>query len=172
MRDRTPEKHNELRFVVDSMLGSLARWLRMLGYETEYDSKADDNCLLRRSMESESTLLTRDEELYNRALAKQLSTVFVLGESDEARLGQLATILGLSIDLDMAKARCPECGSTLREISSSEAEATVPETSLKLYNLFWKCSNSKCGKTYWMGSHVNNIQQTLEKARRLARERS
>lgn len=157
-----------MKFTVDSMLGSLARWLRMLGYETEYNSKANDNYLLRTALESDSTLLTRDEELYNRARAKHLSAVLVLGESNEARLGQLATVLGISVDLDMAKARCPECGSTLHEISPSEAAATVPESSLKIYSKFWKCNNMECSKTYWMGSHLNNIQRTLEEARKMA----
>jgi uncharacterized protein with PIN domain len=169
MWGRPPETCSELRFVVDSMLGSLVRWLRMLGYEAEYNSKADDNNLLRRSLETDSTLLTRDEELYNRARAKRLNTILVLGEDDETRLGQLATSLGLSMELNMAKARCPECGSTLREISLSEASATVPEGSLKAYNKFWKCTNMECSKTYWMGSHLRNIQHSLEEARRMAR---
>lgn len=169
MRSRPQEKYNELKFVVDSMLGSLARWLRMLGYEAEYNPKSDDNSLLLRSLETNSTLLTRDEELHKRAGSKHLSTILVLGESDEARLGQLAITLGLSISLNMEKARCPECGSTLSEITPSEASATVPERSLSIYEKFWKCANRECGKTYWMGSHLKNIEHALEAARKMAR---
>jgi uncharacterized protein len=150
------------------MLGSLARWLRMLGFETEYDSKADDNGLLQKSLETNSILLTRDEELYNRALAKRLEAILVRGESDDVRLGQLARSLGLSMDLNMSMARCPECGSTLREITRSEASPTVPESSLKIYDKFWRCSNVECSKTYWQGSHTHNIKRTLEEAQRIA----
>src|SRR5207253_9460984 len=78
-----------LKFVVDGMLGGLARSLRMLGYVTEYDSKADDNILLRNSQTPDTVLLTRDEELYNRALAKSIRSVLVLGDTEEAGLGQL-----------------------------------------------------------------------------------
>src|SRR5207247_5004990 len=72
----------QLRFVVDGMLGGLARWLRMLGYETEYDSKADDNTLLELSKKQEAILLTRDEELYNLAVAKTINLVVGTGEKD------------------------------------------------------------------------------------------
>ncbi len=51
----------------------------MLGYETEYDSKADDNTLLELSKKQETFLLTRDEELYNRARAKNINSVLVTG---------------------------------------------------------------------------------------------
>ena len=157
-----------LRFVVDGMLGGLARWLRMLGYVTEYDSKADDNILLRNSQTPDTVLLTRDEELYNRALAKSIHSVLVLGDTEEARLGQLARTLGISLDIDMASTRCPECGGDLHEISKQEASGVVPAKSLELYDRFWRCTNTQCGKTYWVGSHWKQIRYTLEEARTIA----
>jgi len=68
----------------------------MLGYETEYDSKADDNTLLELSKKQEAILLTRDEELYNRARAKNINSVLVTGEKEEVRLGQLVKTLCIS----------------------------------------------------------------------------
>jgi uncharacterized protein len=154
--------------VVDGMLGGLARWLRMLGYIAEYDSNVDDNGLLRVSENPETVLLTRDEELYNRALAKRIRSVLVHGGTEEVRLGQLATTLGISLEIDMASTRCPECGSELHEISKIEAARAVPAKSLELYNRFWKCTTGECGKTYWVGSHWKQIRHTLEEARKIA----
>jgi uncharacterized protein len=150
------------------MLGGLARWLRMLGYVTEYDSKADDNRLLRSSETPEAVLLTRDEELYNRALGKQIRSVLVVGDTEEARLVQLARTLGVSLTIEMSATRCPECGADLHEITKEEAAGSVPAKSLELYDRFWKCINSECGKTYWVGSHWKQIRHTLEEARRKA----
>jgi uncharacterized protein len=149
------------------MLGGLARWLRMLGYVAEYDSKADDNSLLRSSEPPETVLLTRDAELHNRALGKKIRSVLVLGETEGARLGQLARTLGISLETDMATTRCPECGAQLHEISKVDAASAVPAKSLELYDRFWRCSNPGCGKTYWVGSHWKKIQQTLEEARKI-----
>src|SRR5260370_40752009 len=112
------------------MLGGLARWLRMLGYVTEYDSKADDNNLLQRSNDPDATLLTRDEELHNRAVARKIHSVLVLGSNEETRLGQLARTLGISLEIDMSATRCPECGSEIREKASEAAVSTVPVQSL------------------------------------------
>jgi uncharacterized protein with PIN domain len=148
------------------MLGGLARWLRMLGYVTEYDSKSDDNSLLRKSEAPEAVLLTRDEELYNRALATKIRSVLVLGGTEEARLVQLARTLGVSLEIEMSSTRCPECGSELHEITRVEAASAVPAKSLELYDRFWRCNSADCGKTYWVGSHWKHIRNTLEEARK------
>ncbi len=149
------------------MLGGLARWLRMLGYIAEYQSNADDNSLLRSSENPETFLLTRDEELYKRAVGKKIRSVLVIGDTEEARLGQLATTLGISLDIDMATTRCPECGSELYETSKAEAASAVPAKSLELYDRFWRCTNGECEKTYWVGSHWKQIRRTLEEARKI-----
>jgi len=149
------------------MLGALARWLRMLGYVTEYDSKADDDNLLQRSNDTNAILLTRDEELHNRAVARKIHSVLVLGGNEETRLGQLARTLGISLEIDMSGTRCPECGSELREIAREEAANAVPAKSLELYDRFWRCTKGECGKTYWVGSHWKQIRHTLEEARKM-----
>ncbi len=149
------------------MLGGLARWLRMLGYVTEYDSKADDNNLLQRSNDPDAILLTRDEELHDRAVARKVHCVLVLGGNEETRLGQLARTLGISLEIDMSATRCPACGSELREIAWEEAANAVPAKSLELYDRFWRCTRRECGKTYWVGSHWNQIRHTLEEARKM-----
>jgi len=152
------------------MLGSLTRWLRILGYEADYDAEAQDNILLEETKTKDAILLTRDEELYKRACSMRLAAVLVLGNEDEVRLGQLAKSLGLSLNLDMAHTRCPDCGSPLHEISRLEASKVVPDASLRHYDKFWRCTNPDCGKAYWLGSHLDNIQRTLENARAIMEE--
>lgn len=150
------------------MLGGLARWLRMLGYVAEYDSKADDNSLLGSCELAETILLTRDEELYSRALGRKIPSVLVLGITEEARLAQLAKTLNVSLEIDMAATRCPECGAELHEITKEEASIAVPAKSLELYDRFWRCSDGGCRKTYWVGSHWKQILRTLAEARKIA----
>jgi uncharacterized protein with PIN domain len=139
----------------------------MLGYVTEYDSKADDNNLLQRSNDPDAILLTRDEELHDRAVARKVHCLLVLGGNEETRLGQLARTLGISLEIDMSATRCPACGSELREIARQEAANTVPAKSLELYDRFWRCTRDECGKTYWVGSHRKHIRHTLEEARKM-----
>lgn len=150
------------------MLGGLARWLRLLGYETDYRLNVDDSLLLQLSEPANTILLTRDEELYKRAENRKIPAVLVVGEREDVRLAQLAKVLRVSLDIDMASTKCTKCGSPLREISKEEASSSVPSTSMKLYEQFWRCTKVDCAKTYWVGSHWKKIRETLERARNLA----
>ncbi len=156
-----------MRFLVDGMLGGLAKWLRILGYEARYDANARDNDLLRIASEEKMVLLTRDEELYHRAIARKIVSALVVGETEEERLAQMASTFGVNLEANMAETKCPECGTSLTEKSKSDIIDEVPKASLKLYDQFWKCSNQNCGKVYWVGSHWKQIRQTLEKAMKL-----
>jgi len=158
-----------MRFLVDGMLGGLARWLRILGQEVRYDSSAKDNDLLRIAHQENMVLLTRDEELYRRAIAWKITSALVLGETEEERLAQMASTFGVLLDADMAETKCPECGSDLKETPKNVLAGEVPLASLKLYDKFWKCTDLNCGKVYWVGSHWKQIRQTLDDARKLAR---
>ncbi len=81
-----------MRFLVDGMLGGLARWLRILGQDVRYDASMNDNELLRIAHEENMVLLTRDEELYERAMARKIQSALVLGETEETRLAQIASM--------------------------------------------------------------------------------
>jgi uncharacterized protein with PIN domain len=150
------------------MLGGLARWLRILGQDVIYDADAMDNELLRIAVEEKMILLTRDRELQMRALAKNLESALILGETEEERLAEMAKAFGLSLEVVMTETKCPECGSTLREASKREIANKVPQRSLELYDRYWTCSDRDCGKVYWIGSHWKQMHRTLEEARKLA----
>ena len=155
-----------MRFVVDGMLGGHARWLRILGHDVKYQSNATDSELLQTAQNENMILLTRDTELAQRAKAKKISSLLVLGNTEEERLAQVARTFGISLDVSMATSKCPECGSVLKETSKTAVADSVPPISLSLYDKFWKCTG--CGKVYWIGSHWKQIQQTIGNARKIA----
>ena len=155
-----------MKFVVDGMLGGLARWLRILGYDVKYQSNATDNELLQTAQNANMILLTSDVELAQRAKARKLSSLLVVEKSEEERLARIARTFGLSLDASMATSKCPECGLGLKETPKTEVADIVPATSLTLYDKFWKCTG--CGKVYWIGSHWKQIQQTITNAKKMA----
>ena len=155
-----------MKFVVDGMLGGLARWLRILGHDVKYQSNATDNELLQTAQNEKMILLTRDVELAQRAKARKLSSLLVVGNTEEERLAQVARTFGISLDVSMATSRCPECGSFLKKTSKTDLPKSVPPTSLTVHDKFWKCTN--CGKVYWIGSHWKQIQQTIGNAKKIA----
>ena len=157
-----------MRFLVDGMLGGLARWLRILGHDVRYDASAKDSDLLRIAHEESMVLLTRDQELFQRAKARKITSALVIGEREEERLAQIAGTFGIHLDVNMAETKCPECGWDLKETSKSDVADKVPEASLRIYNQFWECTGRDCGKVYWVGGHWNQIRQTLKEAKKLA----
>jgi uncharacterized protein len=157
-----------MRFLVDGMLGGLARWLRILGQDVTYDVKTKDNELLRIAREQNRILLTRDNELQRRALANNIGSALIRGQTERERLAEIAKTFGLSLEVSMIDSRCPECGSKLNQTTKREIADEVPEATLTLYDQFWICAGPNCRKVYWIGSHWRRIRQTLEEARKLA----
>ena len=155
-----------MKFVVDGMLGGLARWLRILGHDVKYESNAADNEILQTAERENMILLTSDVELAQRAQARKLSSLLVVEKTEEERLARMARSFGVSLDVSMSTSKCPECGSGLKETSKTEVADDVPPTSLSLYDKFWKCTG--CGKVYWVGSHWKQIQQTIRNAQKIA----
>ena len=143
----------------------------MLGHEVDYEPGLDDSSLLDLTGRREAVLLTRDEELHNRAEARHVRAMLVTGDSEEEKLTGVAREYGIPLVVDMSLTRCPKCGASLSHAEKAEVANNVPATSLKLYSEFWKCNNVHCGKTYWRGSHWERIDLILANARRLLEAR-
>ena len=154
-------------FLLDGMLGKLARWLRMLGYDAVYLNNSSDQELLSMAKRDSLVLLTSDEQLYRTASVRGIATVLVQGRTEPERLAGLAGRYKLRLEIDTANSRCPQCGFAIREVSKDEVKSSVPPTTFKVYITFWVCTNPKCAKVYWQGSHWKKIEQTLESARKI-----
>jgi hypothetical protein len=154
------------------MLGKLTRWLRMLGYEANYAKDRPDSELITIAKREGLTLLTSDEQLYRTAAMRGMESFLVTGRTEEERLASLADRFKLNLEIDVANSRCPVCGSPIEEKPKAEVEAWVPAATFKVYKTFWVCTNPKCAKVYWQGSHWLKIEQTLENARRIHEART
>jgi len=146
-------------FVVDSMLGDLARWLRILGYSTFYDPGASDEHLLRVAEAERSVLLTRDRELYAKAVKRGVKAHLLPGDLGEALL-LLRDAHGVRLRIDLSNSLCPVCNGRLRRARGEEVEGLVPAYIARRYDLFLVCES--CGHVYWPGSHHRNMTRFLE----------
>ena len=156
-----------MRFLIDGMLGKLNRWIRILGYETEYAKDKEDDELVNLAKRSSSILLTSDEELYRTAVTRGVDSFLIRGKNEAERLAALAYRYNIPLTVDPDRSRCPLCGSAIKQVSKENIEAFVPPTTFKVHQSFWKCTNPICAKIYWHGSHWKRIEQTLETARKL-----
>jgi len=153
-------------FIVDSMLGSVAKWLRILGYDTLYSSKYADWQILKIAEKTGRTIVTSDRGLYWRARRRNLRAILVEEQDKVARLAEVAAKAGIKLELDPRRSRCPVCNGELVEVRDKRVVADrVPPQSLEANEVFYVCT--KCGKVYWEGSHWRNMRRVVEEARRL-----
>lgn len=148
----------EPRFLVDAMLGKLARWLVLLGYDAKFagvDGRSDLE-LLRQAQREERVFVTRDRGIP--AVAGLRMVVIVAGDL-ESQLRQLAKELSLKPDPAKRFSRCADCNEPLETLARAEALPLVPEKVRTLETPFWRCR--KCGKLFWNGTHTGRIIETI-----------
>jgi uncharacterized protein with PIN domain len=155
-------------FLLDGMLGSLTRWLRICGFEAVYAKNVPDERLLERARSDELILLTRDRDLSGKAQREGVEALLVEGATDTEKLAFISRRFKLSLNPTVS--RCPSCGGDLDTVEKEVVRGTVPDRSIKVYDEFWACRS--CGQVYWRGSHWPSIVETVERASRLASESS
>ncbi len=148
------------RFLLDGMLGSLARWLRIGGYDTEYRKDMKDSDLVDEALLWSRILLTRDEVLVIGAKKRGIDSIYIKSERDEEALSQLSTELGLTFD--PTQSRCPKCNHAVEKVAKGCIEGRIPEGTYRVIDEYWACP--QCGSVYWRGSHWPRIVETLRRA--------
>lgn len=136
------------------MVGTLAKWLRILGYDTCFDPKLDDHQLVRLARAEDRVLLTRDRELAQRP---GLKSVFLDSERLEAQIGQVLTELCLNPDRSFS--RCPVCNEQLVELDRETARERVPAYVAQTQESFRACP--ACRRIYWRGTHWQQMDSQL-----------
>lgn len=158
-----PGSRPRTRFIVDAMLGSLARKLRAFGFDAAYYSSGDDAGLLERSVREGRIILTADRTLATRSGMKGFRAILVTGNSDRERVRSIAVGAEAGgIELVRGDPLCSLCGGDLRLVRKDEVSAEVPPAVGRRHRLFFKCGS--CGQLYWHGSHWKKLMSV---ARRL-----
>jgi len=141
------------------MLGRLARWLRLLGFDTVTGILEDDE-ILRVATREDRILLTRDRELFDSACRIGNRSYYIQSPHIDAQMLGLFNELGMhNLELDPDKSRCARCNGTTEKVDAEQIRGEVPPRVQEYHQDFWTCT--KCGKIYWMGRHWENIEKEI-----------
>jgi len=151
-----------VKFIADGMLGKLTRWLRMLGHDVKYSNKLNDAELAVIAKKERRVLLTKDLELYQRAIAKGIDAFYVEGRTEAKRLAEIAKRFNIPLVIDLKNSRCPRCNTKLWATPKEKLAGKVEKNTFTYYDDFWECP--KCGHIYWQGAHWGRIRATLKEA--------
>ena len=146
-----------MTFVADCMLGRLAKWLRILGFDVLYFSKAGDPELVAIARREGRVLLTRDTGLIERT-AKRPDRLFVRSDAWEDQVVQVLDEYGLWDSLQ-PNTRCVECNLPLKPLSRERARNLVTPYVHERASAFAVCPG--CERVFWQGSHHGDMERAI-----------
>jgi len=143
------------------MLGKLARWLVLLGYDARFVKRSErsDLDIAEEALREGRVLLTRDRRI---PAVRGLRVLVLREQRFEDQLKRVLGDFGLKPDAKRFFTRCPECGSSLQAVSRESVLGELPPLVRTLDTAFFRCD--PCRHLYWHGTHVRN---TVEKVRRM-----
>ncbi|HEY5606421.1 MAG TPA: Mut7-C RNAse domain-containing protein [Thermoplasmata archaeon] len=142
-----------MKLLCDHMLGSLARWLRFMGYDTAYPEPTSDRDLIDMARREDRILLTRDKELAGRVR----EAVGIRSDDLDEQIREVAAVLPLRLIDPLS--RCSLCNSVLLPVSRDAIEELVPVGVRSRHEEFWRCPS--CQRVYWQGSHWDKMVERL-----------
>ena len=155
---------NQQRFVVDVNVGRLAKWLRVLGYDTLFPRHADDNDLVRIALREGRVLVTRDSGFSLRRAVRQgqMRVVQILDQDLNGQLRQL--VRELNLELKNGFSRCLVCNDLLHSVAREKVADRLPPYVYQNHSEFVECP--QCCRLYWRGTHWSAMCSQIEQVYR------
>ncbi|HIE13001.1 MAG TPA: twitching motility protein PilT [Desulfotomaculum sp.] len=156
-----PAPLREVRFVLDTHLGRLATYLRMVGFDTLYANDLSDEALSEISARERRILLTRDRGLLKRS---EVAHGYLVRSTDPpAQLTEVLRRFDL-YRLVSPFCRCLRCNLPLEAVSKEEVEDRLPPKVREYFVEFRLCRG--CGRVYWKGSHYEHMERFVTEIQR------
>jgi len=144
------------RFIADAQLGGLAKYLRMLGFDTLYENGYTDAQVARISADEQRIVLTRDRALLMHKLISH--GCYVRGTRPRQQLEEIVSRLDLHRAIKPFS-RCLRCNRELESVAKETIRDRLPPGSAPFYCRFWICD--QCDRIYWEGSHWRRMEQVI-----------
>ena len=150
----------ETKYIADNNVGKLARWLRLIGYDTVLLKQKDDAQMIELALGENRVILTRDAQFMKRRLVTSgaLKTLHI--EQDDAEV-QVQEIVGnLSLDYHFKPfSRCLECNQALVARDKKDVKNLIPARDFETQTQYTQCP--ACHRVYWPGTHWQAMRRKL-----------
>ncbi len=151
------DRANEMRFAVENTLGKLAKWLRILGFDTFYKPDLSAEKLM--DMGPGRILLTRTARIRDVNTSPKL--VFITSDNPFEQLREVIETLGIAPKDARPFSRCVRCNTMIREVDKDSIRKRVPDYIWETHDTFRSCS--QCGRIYWPGSHTQRSRDIIKR---------
>lgn len=150
----------EPAFIVDTNVGKLAKWLRMMGFDTFFFDEIDDGMMVKMALAQNRIIITRDTEFMKRraVTTRRVRAILVSGDNPELQMQTVLAELELS-NKSKPFTRCIECNVELNELEREVAAGLVPERVYEQQDQYMVCPS--CRRIYWRGTHWKAMKDKL-----------
>jgi len=155
-----------MKLLFDEMLGSLARWCRILGIDSAIFKGKSDSQLLDLAKADCLVLVTRDLQLAERCGKGGVRHILIKSEKIEEQIAQVLKESG-AVATFPEKTRCASCNGELSIVPKASVEGEVEADTFAHHERFWRCKD--CKKLFWEGGHWKNIKRIYDKAKAMLR---
>jgi uncharacterized protein with PIN domain len=153
---------SELKFIVDNNVGKLAKWLRIMGYDTLFFSSLNDSHMIATALAEGRVILTRDTQIMKRRVVASGKIKAILIQSDNPEVQMHQVIDSLNLDCEFSPFTiCLECNQPLVARGKHEVKDLVPPYVFETQNQYMECP--ACHRIYWRGTHWQAMIQRLKK---------
>ncbi len=146
-----------MKFAADCMLGTLAKWLIILGHDVTYYRRIEDDELVAIARRQGRTILTCDRKLVERRAAR--NHILVKSRDLKKQIRQVMTERKLSVRQDRLFQRCTQCNEPTKLVPRETVREEVPTYVYRTQSRFRRCP--RCERLYWRATHVNRMLEIL-----------
>lgn len=150
------ESLRQTKFVLDAHLGKLAKYLRMLGFDTLYQSNFEDDEIIDIAQHDHRIILTRDKLLLR---SEKITHGYYIRSTEKHQ--QLKEVINKFDLTNQFKSftRCMTCNEKLKEVNKKEVINKINQDTAHTFNIFYYCNN--CDKVFWKGSHFERMENYI-----------
>ena len=143
-------------------MGKLAKWLRMMGYDTLFFGGSDDSHMVAKALAESRVILTRDTEIMKRRVVTRgrLKAILINSEEPEQQMQQVINTLNLDSQFKPFTL-CLECNQSLVERNKEQVKDLVPPYVFKTQTQYMECP--ACHRIYWRGTHWQAMTKKLKR---------
>ncbi len=156
-----PQALRQVRFVLDGHLGRVARYLRLVGFDSLYSNAWSDHELVSISTDQHRILLTRDVGLLKHGVVTH--GYFVRATDPRQQLTEIVHRFHLA-DCVAPFTRCMQCNGLLQRVEKEEIVHRLPPRTRDHFDEYRICAT--CQRIYWQGSHYPGLNEIIDQARR------
>ena len=144
-------------FAADKSLGTLAKWIRILGYDTTCEPEGSVTVFYAR-LEDYSILITRSKKI--KKMCGGRHHVFIRSNRLIEQLKQVVGQIGIGPDDTRPFSRCIHCNIPIGEVNKNDVYGLVPDYIWETHDEFNRCR--QCKRIYWPGSHAERSREMID----------